>query len=172
MLYLLDANVLITANNTYYPIDTVPEYWEWVGHQATARALKIPVEIYEEIKDGGPDDLLFAWASTSEVKAALILEELVDKAHVARCTSVGYAADLTDDELLQIGRDPFLIAYAMASPKDRCVVTHEASAPSKQRQNRRIPDVCLTMGVKSCTPFEMLKALGFKTGWKAQMPQS
>lgn len=25
MLYLLDANVLITANNLYYPIDSVPE---------------------------------------------------------------------------------------------------------------------------------------------------
>jgi hypothetical protein len=50
MLYLLDANVLITANNTYYPIDTVPEYWEWVGHQATARALKIPVEIYGNLE--------------------------------------------------------------------------------------------------------------------------
>jgi Domain of unknown function (DUF4411) len=85
---------------------------------------------------------------------------------------LGDAADLTDDELLQIGRDPFLIAYAMASPEGRCVVTHEASAPSKQRQNRRIPDVCLTMGVTSCTPFEMGKALGFKTGWKAEMPQS
>jgi Domain of unknown function (DUF4411) len=172
MLYLLDANVLITANNTYYPIDSVPEYWDWISYQAAAKALKMPLEIYEEIKDGGPDDLLFTWASRSDVKAVLILEESVNEAHVAKCTSIGYAPDLGDDELPQIGRDPFLIAYAMASPEDRCVVTHEASAPSKQRQNRRIPDVCLTMGVKSCTPFEMGKALGFKTGWKAEMPQS
>jgi hypothetical protein len=28
MLYLFDANVLITANNTYYPVSDVPEYWE------------------------------------------------------------------------------------------------------------------------------------------------
>ena len=27
MLYLLDANVLITAHNLYYPIDAVPEFW-------------------------------------------------------------------------------------------------------------------------------------------------
>ena len=27
MLYLLDANVLITANLTYYPLDQVPEFW-------------------------------------------------------------------------------------------------------------------------------------------------
>jgi Domain of unknown function (DUF4411) len=27
LLYLFDANVLITAKNTYYPIDQIPEYW-------------------------------------------------------------------------------------------------------------------------------------------------
>ena len=32
MLYLLDASVLITAYNSYYPIDRVPEYWEWLVH--------------------------------------------------------------------------------------------------------------------------------------------
>jgi hypothetical protein len=29
MLYLLYANVLITASNSYYPIDQVPEFWAW-----------------------------------------------------------------------------------------------------------------------------------------------
>lgn len=31
MLYLLDANVLITANNSYYALDRVPEFWEWLA---------------------------------------------------------------------------------------------------------------------------------------------
>ena len=169
MLYLVDANVLITANNTYYPIDSVPEFWEWIAHQGEANAIKIPVEIYEEIKGGTTDeekDLLFAWITEKDIKTALMLQEEVNPGHVANCTSNGYAADLTDDELLQLGRDPFLIAYAMASPADRCVVTNEVSAPSKQRQNRRVPDVCSTMGVDCCNTFAMLKALGFKTGWK------
>jgi hypothetical protein len=77
-----------------------------------------------------------------EVTKALLLEEDVDANLVANVINKGYAPDLTDDEVLQIGRDPFLIAYALASPANRCVVTTEASAPSKQRQNRRIPDVC------------------------------
>lgn len=169
MLYLLDANVLITAHNDYYPINAVPEFWEWLLHHAEAGALKLPVEIYEEIKAGGKDeqkDLLYAWAIDPDTKKRLILDEEVDPAHVASCTADGYAADLTDDELLQIGRDPFLIAYAMVAPNDRCVVSNEVSAPSKQRQNRKIPDVCAAMSVKSCNVFAMIKALGFKTGWK------
>jgi hypothetical protein len=42
VLYLLDANVLITANSTYYPLDQIPEFWSWVHHQGNANRLKIP----------------------------------------------------------------------------------------------------------------------------------
>jgi hypothetical protein len=169
MLYLLDANVLITAHSRYYPIDSVPEFWAWLVHKGGAGDLKMPLENYEEVKDGGTDeekDLLFGWIKTAEVKAAVLFDEAVDPDLVARVINEGYAPDLTDDEVVQIGRDPFLIAYTLASPADRCVVTSEVSAPSKRRQNRRVPDVCSTMGVICCDTFAMMKALGFKTDWK------
>jgi len=169
MLYLLDANVVITAHNLYYPIDSVPEFWTWLVRKGDAGDLKMPLENYEEVKDGSTDeekDLLFAWIKSEEVKTAIVFDEKVNSDLVARVINEGYARDLTDDEVLQIGRDPFLIAYALASPADRCVVTTEASASRKQRQNRRIPDVCATMGVVWCNTFAMTKALGFKTGWK------
>ena len=169
MLYLIDANVLITAHNKYYPIDGVPEFWEWIEHQANEGKIKMPLEIYEEIKAGGTDeqkDALYAWAVKDEIKAALVLDEDADPEHVSNCTNNGYADDLTDDQLIEVGRDPFLIAYGIASPGERCIVTNEVSAPTKTRQNRRIPDVCNAMGVQCCDTFEMLKRLGFKTGWK------
>jgi hypothetical protein len=49
MLYLLDANILITAANTYYGITRVPEFWSWLQHQETSGRIKIPVEMYEEV---------------------------------------------------------------------------------------------------------------------------
>jgi hypothetical protein len=64
ILYLLDANVLITAHNLYYPVDKVPEFWAWLVHKGNAGDLKLPLENFEEIKDGSTDveqDLLFAW---------------------------------------------------------------------------------------------------------------
>jgi Domain of unknown function (DUF4411) len=167
---VLDANVLITAHNLYYPVDGVPEFWAWLAHKGKVGELKIPLELYEEVKDGSTDeekDLLYAWIKQEEVKTALLLEEEVDPELVARVINEGYAPDLTDDEVVQIGRDPFLIAYALASPADRCVVTTEVSATRKQRQNRRIPDVCDTLGVSCCHTFVMTRALGFKTGWTA-----
>ena len=169
MLYLIDANVLITAHNLYYPVNGVPEFRGWLKFRAAAGDIKMPLEIYEEVKDGGTDeerDLLFGWISEQENRAALILEEDVDPELVARVVHDGYAPDLNDQEIEQIGRDPFLIAYALAAPAERCVVTTEVSAPRKQRQNRKIPDVCASLGVSSCDTFMMLRALGFTTAWR------
>lgn len=168
MIYLLDANVLITAHSYYYPVDAVPEFWSWIAHQAANNKIKIPVEIYEEIKDGSNDaeqDLLYAWIQDSDHKKATVLSKDVDPAMVQRVIAEGYANDLTDDELEQLGRDPFLIAYALAAPNDYCVVTTEVSKPRKQRQNRRIPDVCNTLGLRCIDTFSMLRELQFRTNW-------
>ncbi|MGS0741797.1 DUF4411 family protein [Glaciimonas sp. GG7] len=169
MLYLLDASVLITANNSYYPVDQIPEYWEWLLHMGQSGRIKIPLEIFEEIKDGPKDaekDLLFSWIQQDESKKALILDEQVDIANVQTVVITGYGADLTDDEVEQIGRDPFLVAYAMTYKEDRCVVTVEVSKPSKKRQNRHLPDVCKDVGVRWCDPFVLNRDLGFRTNWK------
>ena len=62
MLYLLDANVLITASNTYYPIDQVPECWSWLQHQAVFGHVKVPLEVMEEVRVGRRDnDSLLDW---------------------------------------------------------------------------------------------------------------
>ena len=167
MLYLLDANVLITANSSYYPLDQIPEFWSWVYHQAASNQMKVPREIFEEIKAGRKDnDLLLDWICTAEIDAALVLDESVDVELVQQVVSMGYAPDLHDDEIEKIGRDPFLIAYALANPSGRTVVTTEVSRPSTKRANRKVPDVCQAVGVLSCGPFALNKALGFTTGWR------
>ncbi len=167
MLYLLDASVLITANHHYYPVDAVPEYWEWLAHQGAQGNVKMPYEILEEVKEGpdGEKDLLFAWLQLDENKNALLLPESIDPGLVQHVLVNGYAPDLTDDQIDQIGRDPFLIAYALAT-SGRCVVTVETSEPKKLRQNRKIPDVCKTLNADFCNPFEFNRALGFRTSWK------
>lgn len=168
MLYLLDASVLITANNSYYPVDCVPEYWEWLLHMSQAGHIKMPLEIFEEVKDGPKDeekDLLFSWIQQEESKNSLILHEAVNIDHVRLVVGTGYADDLTDYEVEQIGRDPFLVAYAMIG-EERCVVTTEISKPARKRQNKHLPDVCKTVGIHCCDPFELSRKLGFRTDWK------
>jgi hypothetical protein len=169
MMYLLDAGVLITANNTYYPVEQFPEYWAWLQHVADAGHVKIPLEIYEEIKGGPQDadrDQLFAWIQEESVRKVLVLHEDAQVELVQRAVREGYAHDLVDDEVEQIGRDPFLLAYALADPGNRCVVTTEVLKPSRKRQNRHLPDVCGSLGLLWCDTFQLNRQLGFRTNWR------
>jgi hypothetical protein len=168
MVYLLDANVLITAHNLYYPVDAVPEFWDWLIHQGETGAIKMPIETLEEVRDGGTDaerDLLFAWVQDRANRIAILFEDDVRPDLVQRVLG-HYAADLIDDELEAIGRDPLLIAHALADPANRTVVTTEVSKPRLQRQNRRVPDVCRDVGVPCCDTFTMLRSLHFTTRWQ------
>lgn len=166
MLYLIDANSIIDAKDLYYVIDRVPEFWEWLLHKGEAGVLKIPAENFDEISAGNDkNDPFYVWRKDAATAKALVLDEDADIAIVQRVLDRGYAANLTDDELITIGKDPFLIAYALAG-KDRVVVTSEKSKPKAQRQNRKIPDVCNDLGVRWITPFQLNIELDFKTRWR------
>lgn len=164
MLFLLDANVLIDANRDYYPLDRVPEFWEWLEFQGETGSIKIPLEVYEELKVGR--DALASWLRQDSVKDALLLVEEAEVATVGRIVEERYAPDLSDDEVLRIGRDPFLVAYALEDPGNRCVVTTEVSKPRRQRANRHVPDVCRDSGVPWCNTFELTRQLNFSTAWR------
>ncbi len=168
MLYLLDANVLIDAGRDYYPLEMVPEFWDWLSHHGSIGSIKVPLEIYEEVCDG--HDPLAEWLNLPQIKADIVLAEEVDSAAVARVVSQGYATDLTDDEILKIGRDPFLVAYGLAASADRCIVTTEGSRPTRQRANRHLPDVCAVFSVSVCNTFELTRRLGFSTSWRRPSP--
>jgi hypothetical protein len=45
VLYLFDANVLVTASNMYYELEAVPEFWEWIDYHAINGRIKLPVEV-------------------------------------------------------------------------------------------------------------------------------
>ena len=161
MLYLLDANVLIDANRDYYPLERVPEFWDWLQHRAAAGELKVPLEIYDEITAGSGD--LVDWLKQREIKRDLVFNEDPDPELVDRVVTTGYAPDLTDLEVNKVGRDPFLIAYALAKRDERWVITNEPSKPTKQRANRHIPDVCKTLHVSCENTFYLIRMLDFHT---------
>ena len=170
MIYLLDANTLINAKNFYYPIDRIPEFWEWLVHQGELGNIKIPLEIYEEFKDkrdqNGDMDELAVWAEQDEVKEALLLNEEANMEAVRRVTYEGYLPDPTDDQIETMGRDPFLISYALLDKENRCIVTSEVSKPKKQGPNRHIPDVCRTLEVNCMDSHKLIRVLDFSTAWK------
>lgn len=164
MLYFLDANVLIDANRDYYAVERVPEFWGWLLHHGEQENVKVPMEVYEEIREGNDD--LATWTKSEEFQQHLLFGEEVDPELVARVIDEGYAPDLTDDQVEELGRDPFLIAYALVDRDNRCVVTTERSKPGRERQRRHIPDVCTDLGITPRNSFEFTRELDFRTNWQ------
>lgn len=170
VLYLLDACVLIDANRDYYPIERVPEFWEWLLEMGKLDRIKIPQEFYEEVIFPRPPkdkkDPLVEWLKKYKDNLVLDEEAVVDQ--VTRVLEHGYASDLTDEELIKIGRDPFLVAYALVDVQNRSVVTTERSSPSRRRANRKLPDVCEYFSVKCIHTFQLIQELDFRTGWRGR----
>ena len=170
VLYLFDANVLIDANRDYYPIARVPEFWDWLLEMGRLDRIKIPQEFFEEVILPPPPknrpDPLVEWLKTN--KNALVLDEEAVAELVIRVTEQGYARDLTDEEIEEIGRDPFLVAYALVDTQKRCVVTTEHSKPSRTRANRKLPDVCNDFNVRCINTFALIQELNFRTGWRGR----
>ena len=52
MIYLFDADTLIRADRTYYPLKRFPVFWEWLHYNGNISNIKIPIEQYEEIVVG------------------------------------------------------------------------------------------------------------------------
>lgn len=164
LLYLLDTNVLVDANRDYYPLERVPEFWAWMAEMGERGRVKIPLEMYEEIREG--QDSLTDWAKQDKIKQALLLDEEAEVPSVSTVINTGYASDLTDVEVIKLGHDPFLVAYALKAVTERVVVTMEVSKPSRQRANRHLPDVCRQFQIRSCNTFQFIRELDFKTNWR------
>ena len=166
MVHLLDANTLIDANRDYYGLDTIPQFWDWLIHMGDQGEVKIPLEIYEELKRG--NDALTEWVKREDVEEALLYDQEADPALVGQVLDAGYGQDLSDIQIEKIGRDPFLISYALVDPDNIAIVTTEVSKPSTtEPSNKRVPDVCNALGISHLHTFRFTKALGFNTNWNA-----
>lgn len=170
LLYLLDANTLIDANRDYYPLEGVPEFWDWLVYHGEQGNVKIPYEVYDEFLEAknsdGERDQLAEWASQSFVQDALLLDEDPDLDAIKRVTYGGYMADPTDEDLKKMGQDPFLISYALRDKNNRCIVTSERSKPNAKNANKKVPDVCKVFNIRCVHGFEFFKLLNFSTRFK------
>lgn len=158
MVRLLDANVFITAKNTYYGLDLVPAFWTFLEDQAAAGSIAATDLVFEELKAGGDDlatwvkdrrDLLFHVESTSAEVAR----------HVGSLGGWAKAAGYKDHVIADFMdcADPFLIGAAKTA--GHVVVTLETPAGSK-RKKVKIPDACGHLGVAYENTFEMMRSLG------------
>ena len=152
MAYLLDANVFIDSKNRHYGFDFCPAFWEWLV-QSNAAGIVFSIEkVGDELQ--GVQDELSAWADARGEGFFVPLEASIFPGlqAVSRWVqSQGYHPAAVS-MFLQVA-DYYLVAQALVA--GHTVVTHEIASGSKKRI--KIPDVCIGLGVKCMTPFQMLR---------------
>lgn len=155
MAYLLDANVFIQAKNLHYGFDFCPAFWDWID--AANRDGKVfSIEKIADELVGGADEL----ANWAQDRSDLFLKpdppvvsSLQEVSRWANGQNYDAAAITT---FLQVA-DYYLIAHAHAHAHahGHTVVTHEVVAHTAKKI--KIPNVCIGLGIKCMTPFEMLR---------------
>lgn len=152
MAYLLDANVFIQAKNLHYGFDFCPAFWDWLDQQNGLERVFSIERVGDELTVGG--DALADWAT--ERKRTFFLPP--DAAMLTSLPTVSEWVSSQDyspaavNTFLQVA-DYYLVARALAH--EDMVVTHEAAADSVNKV--KIPNVCIGLGIKCVTPFEMLR---------------
>ena len=152
MSYLLDANVFIQAKNLHYGLDFCPAFWEWlIESNGKGRVFSID-KVADEIEAGA--DELTQWARQD----GHALFRKTDAAVAAQfgCISTWVTSQQYDpaavNTFFQVA-DFYLIAHGLAS--GHTVVTHEVASNSLKRI--KIPNVCIGLGLRFMTPYEMLR---------------
>ncbi len=152
MAYLLDSNVFIQAKNLHYGFDFCPAFWDWIDEQNRNDTVYSVEKVSTELVAGA--DQLADWADVRG--AALFLAP--DKMMLGALAQVSSWVERQSYEPAAVATffqvaDYYLIAHALAH--SHIVVTHEVPAESFRKV--KIPNVCIGLGVKCVTPFEMLR---------------
>lgn len=152
MSYLLDSDVFIRAKNLHYGLDFCPAFWEWLVHGANNGTAFSIDKVADEIEAGGDD--LSEWAKQNG-------KGLFRPTHGALAPQFGQVSSWSTSQqytpaaintFLQAA-DFYLVAHALAG--GHVIVTHEVISDSKARI--KIPNVCVGLGIRFMTPYQMLR---------------
>jgi len=152
MAYLLDANVFIQAKNLQYGFDFCPAFWEWLVRENASKTVFSIEKVGDELLAGA--DELSAWTTARGAGFFISPDSkmLPSLATVSEwVTGQGYESAAVNT-FLQLA-DYYLVAHAHAH--GLTVVTHEIASESVRKV--KIPNVCIGLGIKCVTPYEMLR---------------
>ncbi|MEJ5264318.1 MAG: DUF4411 family protein [Bacteroidales bacterium] len=149
------------AHRFYYPIDVATGFWNKVRQLAVdGRVIsidKVKKELYY-------NDALEEWCRNNLPAnffkdTSMVMEEYAKVVVWAMSKSNHYLPGALEEFLNADEADAFLVAYCLADPANRIVVTQEISEPNRQNKVK-IPDACIALGVSYVNTIEMFRQLG------------
>lgn len=166
-IFLIDANILITAKNAFYPFDLAMAFWEQLKYHIENKNIIILKKMADEIFKG--TDELSEWLAQFDEKLFLnysdsrILIEYRDVLQHLRDSQYYKESALMEWSRENVA-DPWLIAAAKA--KGYTLITWEVSAGVRsivnKSRNAKIYDVCDNMNVPCKNLYYMMRRLGIK----------
>lgn len=152
-MYFLDANILISANRTHFPLTSNrQQFWMWMLKMGEERKICIPESVYEELAVGHDD--LIKWLMTNK-KSFFISKQaafgVMPEVMSAYVHIFGHDMAFPEGVLETLKADPYIVAHAKTS--SGVVVTDEI-ANNKLMLNYKsvkIPAVCKFMGIHCIT---------------------
>lgn len=154
--FVLDADVLINANNKYYAQDLCAEFWSHLtdcNRQGTVSSID---KIYDELK--GRNDDLHRWAINNKSMFASTHDVRIEQTYgkmVAWVESNQYSPAAKEE--FNRAADGWLAAYALVI--GAVLVTHEQPAPGSSK-HVKLPDICKAFTIPYVDTFTMLRDLG------------
>jgi hypothetical protein len=160
--YVLDADVFMTAARSYYAFDVAPAFWESLAREAgNGRLLSID-RVKDEI-DRGKDELV-EWSNGSFNRwfAGTAEDDIIAAYRDIMSWVQGQTQflDYAKDEFARVA-DGWLVSYAKA--RGATVVTNERFEATA-RKKVKIPNVCQAFNIPYVNIFELLRALGIRLG--------
>lgn len=154
--YLIDANVMMQAANTYYSFDHVPGFWDWLSSKIEDGTIRTASLVADEVDypaalvdwiDAQEQHGFYIDVSDPQIQtqyaavAAWVVNEPFGPEHIAKFLN---------------GADPWIIAAAAVS--GGTVVTQEQPVGVGSKKVK-IPNVCQQFGVACMNTFDLLAEL-------------
>ena len=160
--YVLDANVFMTAHHDYYAPDLCPGFWECLEHYSHEGRLSSIDRVRDEILS---PDKLADWVkqAPNNLFRSSAQREVVNAFSEMQSWVWGNAQFLTSakDEFARVA-DGWLAAYAKVH---RAIVVTEEVFDPNVRKRVPLPNVCRKFDVAYRDTFAMLRALGVRFDW-------
>lgn len=148
MIYLLDSDILISANKKYYPPDVFPCVWDWIVNKYNNNEIKSIEEVRDEILMG--NDNLVNWVNCNKDlfldKTALTVVKYNEVANHVR--SLGKRPSQENDFL--DCADPWLIATALEMGSTSTIIVTNESRVDESSHTIKIPNICNFFEIKTC----------------------
>ena len=151
--YIVDANVLIEAANSYYSFDSVPGFWAWLTEECLNESIQSASMVSEEVES--PPELV-EWLEERETEGFLIdVSDPEIQAEYQRLAAWVIDQDFGPEHVAKFldGADLWIIAAAKVT--GATVVTQETLAGAGTKKIK-IPNVCAVFDVECINTFTMI----------------